>query len=321
MKHFNLMEQMIRDLGIDAPFEKGKERAVRNCWHFSTDGNAVDAIFYDEADFRDGMNRIFVVQEAYDIVILAFSLMDTPVHFILYGSFEACDRFMHDYVRRTSRHIAYRHGDRNKLDGVPISWQKITTEDYLKTCICYTVKNAAVGGKPYLTSDYPWSSGPLYFRSKDTWCSPVWTDSVVSSACVSELGVREMRRTLRTRKVKNKDVKIIGGVVFPGEYVAYREVERLFRTHKAYNYFFCRSKESDVGSRGGSLSMLSLPMQEMRQHKNEVCQELFGHRATNRLDTQQRILLAKVLRSRYNSSLKQIVRLCGLVYGEVKAIL
>lgn len=321
MKHFNLMEQMIRDLGIDAPFEKGKERAVRNCWHFSTDGNAVDAIFYDEADFRDGMNRIFVVQEAYDIVILAFSLMDTHVHFILYGSFEACDRFMHDYVRRTSRHIAYRHGDRNKLDGVPISWQKITTEDYLKTSICYTVKNAAVGGKPYLTSDYPWSSGPLYFRSKGAWCSPVWTDSVFSSACVSELGVREMRRTLRTRKVKNKDVKIMGGVVFPGEYVAYREVERLFRTHKAYNYFFCRSKESDVESRGGSLSMLSLPMQEMRQHKNEVCQELFGHRVTNRLDTQQRILLARVLRSRYNSSLKQIVRLCGLVYGEVKAIL
>ena len=67
--------------------------------------------------------------------------------------------------------------------------------------------------------------------------------------------------------------------------------------------------------------MLSLPMQEMRQHKNEVCMEIFGHNCSNQLNTQQRLLLARALRSRYNSSLKQIARLCGLVYSEIKDII
>ena len=73
-----------------------------------------------------------------------------------------------------------------------------------------------------------------------------------------------------------------------------------------------------MDARGGSISLLSIPMQEMRQHKNEVCQELFGKRSIKSLTTEQRLRLARTLRSRFNSSIKQIVRLCGLVYDEVK---
>ena len=83
MKNCNLLKKMASDLGLDAPFVKGSVRSVRNCWHFSTDGNAVDVMFYDDTDFRNGMNRIFIVVDAYDVVILAFSLMDTHIHFIL----------------------------------------------------------------------------------------------------------------------------------------------------------------------------------------------------------------------------------------------
>ena len=309
---------MAADLGLDVPFVRGQEKRVKKCWHFSTDGNAVDIMFYGEADFRDGMNRIFIVLDGYEIVILAFSLMDTHVHFILYGDFESCNRFMHEYVRRTSRYIAQHHGDRNKLRGTVVSWQEIDTEEYLKTAICYVVRNAPVGGKSFLAEDYPWSSGPLYFRGSGTWCSPGWTTSWDSSVRTTDMGVREKREVLRTKKTVMDDIRIIDGIVFPGEYVAYREVEMLFRTHKAYHYFLCRSREDDVESRGGSISMLSLPMQEMRQHKNEACRELFGHGSTNKLNTQQRLFLAKTLRKRYNSSIKQIARLCGLVYDEVK---
>ena len=319
MKNKNLLEQLVKDLGLDLFYVRGQARTVKNCWHFSTDGNAVDVMFYDEGDFLDGMNRIFVVLEGYNIVILAFSLMDTHVHFILYGDFEECDRFMHDYIRRTSRHIARAHGDHKKLDLVPINWQRIDTEDYLKTAICYVVKNAPVAGKTFLAEDYPWSSGPLYFRSTGQWSSPAWKNG--GGGRLNEHGVREKREILRTRKTDREDVMMIGDMVFPGEYVAYKVVERLFRTHKAYHYFFCRSREDDVESKGGTISMLSLPMQEMRQHKNDLCYEMFGHRSTNRLDVQQRLRLARALRAKYNSSLKQKSRLCGLVYEEVKGLL
>ena len=159
-----LLRQIVSDLGLDTPFVKGRDIPVKNCWHFSTDGNAVDAIFIDEEDFINGMNRIYVLAKKHKIIILAFSLMDTHVHFILWGSFEDCNRFMHDYVRATSRHIAITHGDRNKMADVPIHHQVVDTDFYLKTVICYVIKNAPVGGIQFNGIDYPWSSGPLYFR-------------------------------------------------------------------------------------------------------------------------------------------------------------
>lgn len=313
-----LLGQIVSDLGLDTPFVKGKTMPVKNCWHFSTDGNAVDIMFYDEDDFINGMNRVYVTLKAYQVIILAFSLMDTHLHFILYGSFDECNRFMHDYVRRTSWYISVKHGESHKLESVPIHHQVVDNDLYLKRVICYTVKNAPVAGIPFNALDYPWSSAPLYFKRPNLWCSPRWMEQQEESA----LGLNECRETLKTRKhASSGNVRMMGALLFPGEYVAYEIVERIFKTCKSFNFFLCTTKEEDIDARGGVISLLSIPMQEMRQHKNEVCHELFGTKSVKRLSTQQRLRLARTLRSRYNSSLKQIIRLCGLVYDEVKDLL
>ena len=83
----------------------------------------------------------------------------------------------------------------------------------------------------------------------------------------------------------------------------------------------CNSKEGDVESRSGEISHLTIPMQEMRQHKNDLCMELFGQKHIRNLDTTSRLKLARVLKLRYNSSDKQIIRLCGLIYDEVNHLL
>jgi len=49
------------DLGLNTPYTKGQNIPVRNCWHFSTNGNLVDYLFRDEEDFIAGTNRIFVL--------------------------------------------------------------------------------------------------------------------------------------------------------------------------------------------------------------------------------------------------------------------
>lgn len=312
-----LLAQIEADLGLHVPFVKGRQIKIKNCWHFSTDGNAVDAMFEDDDDFKAGMNRIYMVIQDYNVVILAFSLMDTHVHFILYGTFEACNRFMHEYVRRTSWYISVTHHESNKLDGVPINYQAVDTDSYLKTVICYTVKNAPAGGIMFNALDYPWSSGPLYFKRPGYWSSPRWMDETKEAG---PMGVVDHRKALRTRKdeLARSAPRMIGPLVFPGEYVAYEVVERIFKTCKSFNYFLSITKEEDVDARGGSISLLSIPMQEMRQHKNEVCRELFGTPSVRQLSMQQRLRLARTLRSRYNSSIKQIARLAGLVYDEVK---
>lgn len=316
-----LLRQIISDLGLNAPFVKGQDIAIKNCWHFSTDGNAVDVLFNDDKDFLDGMNRVFVVLQAYGVIILAFSLMDTHVHFVLYGEFEECNRFMHDYMKRTSRYISVRHGERNKTDNVPINYQVVDTAFYLKVVICYTIKNPPVAGIMFNALDYPWSSGPLYFRRAGCWSSPQWMFDKDDLRMSAGMSTRDKRNMMKTRIVPEKDVRMIGDLIFPGEYVAYELVEQLFKTCRSFNFFMCISKEDEVDSRGGIISHLSIPMQEMRQHKNELCYSMYGTESVRTLTTTQRVRLAKALKSKYNSSLKQIIRLSGLVYEEVKNLI
>ena len=38
-----LLAQIEADLGLNVPFVKGQKIKIKNCWHFSTDGNAVDS--------------------------------------------------------------------------------------------------------------------------------------------------------------------------------------------------------------------------------------------------------------------------------------
>ena len=352
-----LLAEIISDLGLNVQFVKGENKVIRNCWHFCTDGNAVDAMFFDETDFVAGMNRIYVTVKGYRVVILAFILMDTHVHFILYGEYDECNRFMHEYIRRTSWYISTRHKETKKLDKVPLNCQKVDTDTYLKTVICYTIKNAPAGGIGFNAWNYPWGSGALYFQKAGYWTSPAWT-SESQCAHAGDTGrvlanregrlmnasswegniqrlsggsgltdrlqhgtVKERQRRLRTRDSELLDAPMIGDLVYPGEYVAYEIVEKVFRSCKSLNYFLCKTKEDDVDGRGGSLSHLSVPIQEMRQHKNELCRELFGASSIKGLDTRQRLLLARTLRSRYNSSPKQIIRLCGLVYSEAKGLI
>lgn len=323
------LEQIIVDLGLNLPFTKGQIINVRNCWHFSTPGEFVEYFFIDEQDFIDGMNRIYFVASQINIVILAFCLMDNHIHFVLYGSFDECNRFMHEFVRRTSMHISRKYNERHKLSEVPVHHQEIGDLTYLRTCICYVIKNPPQAGLPYNAYDYPWSSGALYMRkmaSGDSFPPSSWTSArwMLPNTCFqdsSEMSGRKLKAILKSNENINEGLKMIGDMIFPGEYVAVDLVNNIFKTHKSFNYMLCRTQDSDVESKGGSISRLSIPNQEMRQHKTEVCKELFGVDTIRTLPTEKRLILAKVLRSRYNSSPKQLAKMCGLIYNEVKHLL
>lgn len=312
----DMMRQIESDLGLKLQIIKGQNFPIRNCWHFTTDGSAVDAVFRDDDDFRLGMNRIYVVRRKYrNVIILAFCLMDTHIHFILYGDFHECNRFIHEYVKMTSIHISRKYGDRNKMKDVPIHYQQIDDDRYLKNAICYVLKNATVAGMPFLEYDYPWSSAPLLLKETEYWNSPNISRKGVRSG---DLTQSEVRKIFQTRTPIDPDVLIIDSTIHPAEYVAVDIVKRIFRSRKSLHFFMCITKDSDIESVSGANSYLSIPMQEMRQHKTELCLELFGKNDIRTLDTDQRVKLARTLKSRFNSSSKQILRLCGLASKGIK---
>ena len=307
---------MAEDLGLNTRFAKSQEIPVCNCWHFSTDGNVIDRIFFNREDFVVGMNRIFIVLQNYECAILAFCLMDNHLHFILYGDFEECNRFMHEYVRRTSIYISNQHKLERHLGQVPIHYQKIEDQRYLKTAICYVIKNPPLAGLPYTYYDYPWSSGALYFRSKGEWTNP---DNRENQKRICDLDYSTQRKLFRKGNLDN-DALLIEDMVDPNEYVVVEMVEAVFKTHKAYHYFNCISSEIDIESKEGSISRLCLPDNELLQHKRELILQLFGNVSSRSLSVEQRVLLCRKMKSRYNSSTKQLARICGLKYEEIKGL-
>lgn len=312
------MENLLSDLAIGQPFVKGRDLPVRNCWHFSTDGTVQDVLFRDKADYVLAMNRIYLVARKYPVVILAFCLMENHVHFILYGDFEACRRFMHEYVRLISMTIARRHGLSRELRELPIHHQGITDDAYLKTAICYVIKNPLAAGLPWQVQDYPWSSGPLYFRSAGTWAAPGWEERITT---LDGFSAQKKEDVFHTREPLPDTLKVIDDLILPVNYIPTDLVEKIFKSLRSYHFFLSRTREEDVESRGGAISRLSLPDAEMRQHKREILLELFGKQSSRDLNTAQRLRLGKEIRRRYNCSIKQISRLVGLSRESLEAFL
>lgn len=308
------------DLCLNHPFTR-EELPISNCWHFYSRGEDVDMMFYSADDFEAGMNRIYKIRLKHDVVILAFVLMDTHFHFLLYGGFDECNRFAHEFIRLTSQYIASKYKEHKKLLNVSINHQTVSTDTYLKTVICYIIKNPVVAGMPYQFHNYPWSSGSLYFTGDNDWSCPYWKVVSADLKRLTEFTTREIKDLLESNEYHTGSVRMLGRIVFPGEYVDYKVVEKIFKTYRAFNYFISQNKETDVESQGGAISLLSIPMQEMRQNRDTLRKELFGTVDGRTLNTQQRIRLAKALRRKYNSSPKQIARLCGLDYKEVQQFL
>ena len=309
---------MAEDLGLNTRFAKSQEIPVCNCWHFSTDGNVIDRIFFNREDFVVGMNRIFIVLQNYECAILAFCLMDNHLHFILYGDFEECNRFMHEYVRRTSIYISNQHKLERHLGQVPIHYQKIEDQRYLKTAICYVIKNPPGAGLPYTYYDYPWSSGALYFRSKGEWTSPGWTSEILNRS--TSLAYLKVRSLFRADNIED-DLPMVGEIVFTWEYIEQPTVEMLFKTERRFTYFLNTTKEIDIDSKGGDVSRLSIPDSELTQRKRELCLQYYGLESTRTLSTDKRLFLCRILKSQFNCSSKQLARVCGLRYSEVKGFL
>lgn len=124
-----------------------------------------------------------------------------------------------------------------------------------------------------------------------------------------------------TRESLPDSLEVIGGLILPTNYIPVDLVERIFRSHRSYMFFLGRTKEEDVESRGGAISRLSLPDNELRQHKREILKELFGRCSSRELSTTQRLRLGRELRHRYNCSVKQVARMVGLRAEELAGYL
>ena len=276
-------------------------------YHLFSDGFRSDFLFEDRQAFIAGMNIVALCFLKCDISVLAFCLMDNHVHFILYGTYEECERFKSRFIHRYSIWFSNRYFEKRHSD-INFDIKVIDDERYLLTSIPYVLRNSIASGYKFCIDDYPWSSGGLYFRAADRlkMMTAGWKK-------ISDLSTRELRRYIQTLDDLPDEWLISPeGFIWPGNYVDYKAVEQLYRTPKSFTFFMGQTKEEEINRSLGIHNEVSLPDMELREKAVTHCLRMFNTTNLRRLDTQKRIALGKQLRRECKCSSKQIARIIHL---------
>ena len=277
-------------------------------------------LFADEEAFKIALNKLALITYEWDIILLAFCLMDNHFHFILYGEQEICMKFVSEYARR----IGISFSDVASKD-ICFSVKPLKDDVYLKTAICYVLRNPVIARLPYLPGNYPYSSGFLLFAGKERdnpWSGPRWIYKSQGEVChYKDLGAREKRALTGSHKALPDDWLIADGYIFPGHFVNYELCEKIFGTTRSFTYFMSSCREADFELSQGQLEKLSISDTEMRGHRDEMIHTMFGIDGVRSLTAIQRGQLARKLKFEYRCSAKQIARLVHLSIEQVSSLL
>ena len=292
-------------------------------FHVCADGADAKCFIICEEDYRAAFNLIAICAHNSGIVVVAFSLEDTHPHFLLYGTKEKCYCFIDLFQASYKRYVAMSRGS---LESMVLDCQviEISSEEHLMNVGTYIVNQATKDGKPIMPFDYRWSSGPLYFRSKDT--IPVWhvaNGRQLLPIEVGALSVRERRRLFHSKMEIPEEWEVCDGLIMPYNYVDVKRFEQIYRTHNCYRAFLSSGKNrADVvvmamaNNRGVFLDDL-----ELKKLSSETCNALFGTRDIRRLDVESRLRLALDLRKSFRISVRQIAMAVKLPVAEIEKYL
>ena len=275
----------------------------REFYHLFSEGFRTESLFDDKEAFIAGMNIVAVCWLKCNITILAFCLMDNHVHFILHGTITECNRFIEKFTHRFGIWFHYRY-DHHKYESIRFDIKPLDDERYVLSSIAYVLRNGISAGYCFCAEDYLWSSAGLYFRMPERMASMTqgWKK-------VSEIPARKLRAMILTRTDLPKDWKITPeGYIWPGNYVDYKTVEKLYRTPKSFTFFMGQGKEDEINRSLGIHNAVAIPDMELKDKAIEMCFKFFKTSNLRGIDVQKRILLAKELRKKYCCSVKQIAR-------------
>ena len=273
-------------------------------YHVCTDGRAISWMFQDEADFIAGVNRIGLCHLRTGTKVIAYVLMDNHVHFVLHETMPKCKEFITLYKQLTGTWIHIKYGLNDYLKQLPTSLLLLDTEERLLNTIAYIDRNPIVAGYRFLPTEYPWGSARYVFKI---------SQEEVKTVPLSTMSCRVQRNLLSTRIALPGDWKINNkGMLCPDSFLEATAIETFFKTPVRYAFFLAKKLEGTVEQEVESAQKAFISDTELRKIvKNMILQDYGKDRVTD-LDVRTRLALARKLRHRYASTLKQISRMVYL---------
>lgn len=296
--------------------EKMKTSTSPHYYHCATKGFDHCVLFADPREFIAGMNRVALctakLKEISPVIVIAFCLMDNHLHVVLYGSREACLKWMALYHKLTMMwQRSHREADPVDEPWDYDAWQVYDEED-LKQKIAYVFRNPTVARMGFTPQGYRWSSARLVFS--DYGVLPEGARSIGS------LSSYEFRNAFESKIGLPAEWHLLqDGLIWPGDYTDFKRVEKLFGHPRNLLYFLNQNVETEINQQMYG-ETISLPDQDVARIAREIAQRQFGANEIARLDVQDRIRLCRLVKKETRASLKQLARISHLPLSDLKRI-
>jgi REP element-mobilizing transposase RayT len=284
-------------------------------YHCATEGLKDDILFGSSEEFIAGINRIALclcrLGLDHQVQVICFCLMDNHVHFILYGSEEDCILFMDTYKNATERWLKNHGGKQGKRWNIG-HWM-IADRERLRSTIAYIHRNPTAAGMAVAPAGYRWSSASLLFSDTDwvkNYGKPVNTLS----------GKARIRLFSSKVELPGAWTVLPDGMIWPGNFVNFRVMERQFDTVQDYQFCMNKRTEEEVNLEMHR-NQVSLPDGEISARVKKMAGELYGEDRILRLTVTQRLSLGQILRKETGTTAKQIARAVHLKLSEIEPIL
>ena len=291
---------------------------MKTFFHYCSKGLKSDLLFATPKEYIAGMNRVaicYLISEknSRKVLVISYCLMDNHVHFILYGTREACDVFVADYKRLTGIWIRNNRKERlhDNMDfgcGYPIA-----SRESLRERIAYVLRNPMAAGINLTPAGYRWGTGILMF-SNNSWI----TDS---SRKVSSFSQNALFDLFDSKQVFPGEWLVLeDGLIWPG---CYTETDVAMRQFSSVgDYLFCindsridkRTNEEMFGSR------VSIPDGEIKDHARNLAGSMFDKKYTSKCTPAERLEIARRLRKELFCGHKQLARVLGLKEEDLRML-
>lgn len=286
-----------------------------NCmefWLVTTDHLTDRIWFRDDEDFKMGMNLVAVLAVALSVDVLAFILMSNHVHFVLACSREQADRFIEEYKKRYAQYMNHKYGTKELLRRVDVDIRFIDgMDESLERAIAYVQMNSVAAGICLSPTGYPWGTGNAFFK--------------VTSAKGRRIDTFSMRarKSLLHSTQSLPSHLLVGedGFILPESFVNVDLVETVFRTPRRMNYFLQNSSKAKRKLASNDTVAPSFRDQIVQSAVPDLCRSLFQKMAVEDLETTEKTELLKQLRYRFSANVNQLMRVTGLAYETVTALL
>ncbi len=281
-----------------------KGLSSKGYFHVCTDGRALPWIFQDESDFIAGVNRIGICNLRTGAKVIAYVLMDNHVHFVLHGAMPECKAFITLYKQLTGTWIHFKYGLNDYLRQLPANILLLDTEERLLNTIAYIDRNPIVAGYRCLPTEYPWGSARYVFKE---------SREEEDTKPLSMMSRRAQRMLLSTRVTLPGEWKTDKkGMLCPDSFLDASVIESYFKTPVRYSYFLAKKLEGVVEHEIESSQKTFVPDIELREIVRKMVLQDYGKDSVADLDVHTRLSVARKLRYRYASTLKQIARMVHL---------